>query len=346
MIETELSNFKKEFEKEILFFFETKLKTALKNEEFSKEMIEVVKEFTMRGGKRIRPALVYYGYKCFNNTNSSEIIKAGISMELIQSYLLIHDDIIDDDNFRRNLPTVHKIYESKYGKKYGKSLAILAGDMASHLAEESILKLNIIDSKKISALKILNEAVQKVIYGQELDVLSCERKNFSKKDLFQIHNLKTSKYTFEGPLLMGATLGDANEADVQKLREYSYKMGIAFQLQDDILGLFGDQEKLGKPIGSDLKEGKKTLLILKAEETCSNSDKKFINSILGKKEITNSEIKKIREIVEKSGSLEYSKKMIIEFTSDAKTIIEKSKFNKEGKEFLINLADYLVKREN
>ena len=346
MITKNLENFKKQFEKELTIFFDTKLQEAEKTGEYPKEMIEVVKEFTLRGGKRIRPALIYYTYKCFDLKNEELLFKVGISIELLQSFLLIHDDIIDDDDLRRNMPTVHKIYEGKYGKFYGKNLAILAGDMAVLLAEESILSLDIDSNKKIEILKILNETIQKVVYGQELDILSTKNEVISKDSLFKIHNLKTSKYTFEGPTLVGAVFGNANGRDIEILKEYSYKMGIAFQLQDDILGLFGDEKKLGKPIGSDLKEGKKTLLILKALECSCSNDKKIIDRLIGKKDIQKHEIDLVRDIVKESGSLDYSQKIISEFISESKNLIEKSDFKNEGKDFLLGLCDYLKEREN
>lgn len=349
MIEKKLKIFKNDFDKELNNFFDEKIKYADIFDEISKDMLVILKDFTMNGGKRIRPALLYYGYKCFEKKIDKKkdiaLLKAGLSIELMQSFLLIHDDIIDNDELRRNNPTVHKIYEKKYGKIYGKSFGILAGDLAVCLANESILLIDVCDELKVKIGLILNNSIQKVIYGQELDTLSTINK-IDKTGLFKIHNLKTAKYTFEAPLLMGGALSNASEKDIEVLREYSYKMGIAFQLQDDILGLYGDEKKLGKPIGSDLKEGKKTLLFINAIENSSSFDKKYLNSVLGNKNIPKDDIKKVQKIVESSGSLAYSKKLIFEMANDAKNIVNKSNFEKDGKQFLIELTDYLINRES
>jgi geranylgeranyl diphosphate synthase type I len=347
-----LGNYKKIIDKELNDFFNDKLAKAELIDDSSKEMIELLKEFTLRGGKRLRAALLYYGYRCFSNKNLREIIKASVALELIQSYLLIHDDIMDNDNLRRNGSTLHISYKNIAQRKYkkidsahfGMSMAILAGDMCCSFANEIISKLEVKDKYKTRALKSLNHSIHKVIYGQALDVLSGLRP-VDSKDIEKIHKLKTATYTIEAPLHVGALLAGAKPKQLKILSQYSIHLGKAFQLQDDILGIFGDKTKVGKLVGSDLKEGKKTLLILKALEKSSPLQKQTIKQALGNKNLTNNQLNEIREIIIKTGSLDYSQQISKKLIEKAKSAIKNVRFKEKGQEFLLKLADYLENRE-
>lgn len=345
MITELITDFKTKFEEELSIYFLEKIEYAKKSKEISVDMLESLKEFTLRGGKRIRPALVYYGYLCFNDQNLDEVLKAGITVELIQTALLVHDDIIDKDDLRRNKPTLHKIYSDQFKDKHiGNSLAIIAGDLALSLANENLLKLDFENNKKIKACLVVNDILNKVEYGQELDIISTKNKDTTESHISLIHKLKTGKYTFEGPLKIGATLAGANEEDMITLESISYFMGQAFQIQDDILGLFSDTKKIGKPIGSDIREGKKTLLIIKALKEAIEEDKNYLENIIGKKELSIDEIENVKEIIIKTGSLNYSKKKAEQFIENAEEIIINSSFNDTGKNFLIKLAKYIKNR--
>ncbi len=346
MIKQQLEDFKETFDKALSNYFDSKIIEAKKIGETSEPMLKILKEFTIRGGKRVRPALVYNAYTCFSNEKLDEAIKAGIASELVQSFLLIHDDIMDNDELRRGKPTVHKIYSEYFNdSELGRSLAILCGDLSVSLANELLLSIDLPAERKIKAGILLNEVLNKVGFGQELDVISSKEKEITQEELFKIHRLKTAKYTFEGPLLIGATLGGATQKDLEILKGYSTPVGLAFQLQDDILGLFGDEKKLGKKVGSDIREGKKTLLILKAKEKCSTFEKRFLEKTLGNKNVSSDDIKKVREIVIATGSLDYNKSMIKNLLDEAKDELKDFNCSIEGKIFLLELADYLEKRD-
>jgi geranylgeranyl diphosphate synthase type I len=304
------------------------------------EMLEVISEYTLRGGKRLRPVLMIVGYKLYGGREENEIIKASCSIELIQSYLLIHDDIIDESDLRRKRPTVHRIYEEKYGdKKFGENLAIIAGDLANVYAEEVFERVNIDERLKFKALIKLASIVESTGYGQLLDVFSSMLGDFSENDLLLLHEYKTAKYTIEGPLILGAIL--AGGEDFSMISAYSIPVGIAFQLQDDILGLFGTEETIGKPVTSDLEEGKKTLLILKAMEKDEYREK--IRSILGKKGIKMEELESVRKIVRDSGALEYTYSLARELVK--KGIEALGSIDSEEKLFLKEFAEYVIERK-
>ncbi|MEA3229975.1 MAG: polyprenyl synthetase family protein, partial [archaeon] len=290
----ELKFYKKVVDNQLEIFFDYKVEKMKKIDPCASYIINNLKEYTLRGGKRIRAALMCCGYSLFSDEDPDEIIKGSIAFELIQSYLLIHDDIIDKDTLRRGGPTIHKIYENdyiaKYGHKgsehFGMSMAIIIGDIANHLANHAILKLDMPEERKIRAAIELNSIGHTTLIGEALDILSGTKETLTEAELMKIHKLKTSSYTFEKPLKVGAILAGADTKVQNILTEYAMPLGQAFQLQDDILGLFGNEEQLGKPVGSDIREDKKTLLIIKALENARKDEKDMIRNALGNPDIT------------------------------------------------------------
>jgi len=348
-----LNVYKERIDKELEHFFNQKLIKAKDIDPSSVEMIELLKEYQLRDGKRIRAAMIYYGYRCFSNKDIGQILKASMAIELIQSYLLIHDDIIDQDDKRRNGPTMHCAYKKLAQKRYKKidsdhfgiSFAILAGDILCAFANEILTNLYIREKYKVNAIRRLNHVIHQVIYGEALDILTSYQEKLTKKDLEKVHYLKTATYTFEGPLHIGALLAGANKKQLESLSSYAIPLGKAFQIQDDILGMFGDEKKLGKPVGSDIKEGKRTLLIIKALESSTKKQKILIENVLGKKNITPKQLSMVRKIIKDTGSLEYSQDLAKKLVKQAKSAIIKSNFKKEGKQFLLEIADYMLERD-
>jgi geranylgeranyl diphosphate synthase, type I len=318
------------------------------------EMLEHLIEYNMRGGKRVRPILVIFGYKALGGRDERAIIDAAIAVELMEAFLLVHDDIMDQDELRRGYLTMHKIYENRCrkryprtdAKRYGESMALIAGDILSIMGVEALLASEFPLKNKLAAIDKFNRAVINTCFGQVLDLHSEIEDSVTESDISRVHELKTAIYTFEGPLHIGALLAGAKHTDLSVLSCYAIPLGKAFQLQDDILGLFGTQQKIGKPVGSDIREGKRTLLIIKALENASSLEQAYINKCLGNPKLSPKDIARLQEIMVSSGSLEYSKTLIKNFIGEAKAVIERSKTRREGKEFLLGLADYLQKREH
>ncbi len=328
-------------------FFEQK-KKALEHWS-SREACEILEEYTLRGGKRIRAILMVLGYQLYGGSGD-EIFRASSSLELIQSYLLIHDDIMDESDLRRGKKTVHKIYEDIHLKKgfggrphrFGENMGIILGDLANAYAMEILASSNFPSERKVKAIEKLNEIIEYTGYGQIIDIYSGMVQEFGEDDLLLLHKYKTARYTIEGPLVLGAILAGASP---EGLENYAIPVGIAFQLQDDILGLFGSEEKLGKPVTSDLAEGKKTLLIIKALEKASEKERKVIESALGNPAVTLEQLERVREIVRKTGSLDYSRKLAEKLVSEGKRALNALNVkNQEAKDFLLWLADYMIKR--
>lgn len=360
----QLKMYKEIVDHQLNIFFRQRVHDLMEIDPFASYMLRLLRDFTMRGGKRIRPALMYYSYRLFSNENLDEIIKASAAFELIQSYLLIHDDIIDKDSLRRGGLTMHEMYKhahiknfekehmnhgmlniKEYSAHFGTSMAILTGDAANHLANLIMLNLKIPDERKINAVSELNRLVHRVIYGEALDVLAETKKKVTESDILKIHHLKTASYTFEGPLLVGAILAGATSAQLKILSDYAVPLGQAFQLHDDILGVFGDEKKLGKPVGSDLREGKQTLLVIKALQGSDAREKKIIRDAMGNPDITQEQIEDVQAVMITTGALDHSRKLAKKLINKAKISLEKLKISNESKDFLMGIADYMLERK-
>ena len=347
--------FKDQTNKELEKFFRFKIE-QVKNDKKPKELVEVIEsleEFVSNSGKRIRPTLFYFGYIIGGGKNKLEAVKASISVELVHSYLLIHDDIIDHDDFRHGGFSMHYNYEKKAennfkdvdAKHFGVSMAIIAGDLVMSFGYEILNNSNFRNDLKIKALSNLDKIICNTILGQALDLTLSKDDNFNIDRIFEMQKYKTAKYTIEGPLQLGAILAGANEKFLDSLSNYAIPIGIAFQIQDDIIGIFGNEKKIGKPIGSDIKEGKRTLLFSKAIENADDVQKQVLNNTLGNENISSTDIEKVKDIIIKTGSLKFSIDKAEELTKSAKESLKKLGISEKNEKFLNDLADFVVRRK-
>ncbi len=346
-LESFMAEYKEKVEEELRKFFTSK-KNEIKHE-LLRRAVETIEEYTLRGGKRIRALLMIIGYRMYGG-EGDEIIKAAASLELVQSYFLIHDDIMDESELRRGKKTVHKIYEEEHlhngypgnPQRFGENVAIIAGDLANVYAFEILSDTNFPHDRKDRVMKELERIMKYTGYGQLIDVYSSMLSHFSEEDLLLLHEYKTANYTIYGPLALGAILAGRNP---EELKDFAIPIGIAFQLQDDILGLFGDEKKIGKPVTSDLAEGKKTLLIIKALENCNDAEREKIMNALGNPAVTIEQLNDVRDIVEKTGSLDYSRNLAAKLVEEGKRALANLDIpSKEYREILEKMADYIIKR--
>lgn len=342
----EIKTLQKEIDARLEIFFDRKNKEIEKISPLLGKITTDIEEFVLRGGKRIRPILFYYGYLAAGGKRKKEILDSAISIEIIHNYLLMHDDIIDRDEFRRGKSTIHQKYKEIYKNEHlGISAGIVAGDLTSIFGYEILAKSKFPEVFKIRAVNKLNQTLIDVGSGQILDSFLGIDHQLSQEEIFKILEYKTARYTIEGPLHLGAILAGADKRVFKKLSDYAIPLGIAFQIRDDILGTFGDEKILGKPVGSDLKEGKQTLLIFKARKSANKKEKQIIEQVLGNPKLTKKQLEEVREIVVKTGSLDFAKDLAKKLVSQSKMAIENSNFPTKAKEFLINLADFIIERE-
>lgn len=318
-------------------------------------LIDYLQDYTMRGGKRVRPALVVAGYKAVGGRDMEKIIPASLPIEALHSYFLIHDDIIDEDKVRRGEPSLHKLYEKYYRenfsegnpKRFGENMGIIAGDISNSFAVSQLAETDFGPEVKIEAMKKFEEIHRHTGYGQTLDVIFNQKdvEDVEEKDVLTVHLLKTAQYTIAGPLELGAIFGRGTDGQKEMLREYGIKVGKSFQIYDDMLGLYGKEERTGKPADSDLKEGKKTLLILKALEKGDEEQNKTILDALGNEDVEEEEVERVRKIVKETGSYDYSWKLAMELAEEGKEVLDDDVLDPEIVGFLKGLADYIITRE-
>ncbi len=349
-----LKEYKKKFQPFLKEYFKTKIKEAQKNHSLVEKALRMIADFTFAGGKRIRPALVYYGYLAAGGKDDDEIVKTSMSIELVHSFLLIHDDVIDRDEKRHGTETVHeryrkiaqKYFPSKDDWHFGVSMAIIVGDLTASMASEIIFNSNFPAQIIIKALDKLQQIVYVTIPGEMIDIYLSFQGKSTEEEILLMHEGKTARYTFEGPLHLGAVLAGAKEEMLKHFSQYAIPVGKAFQIRDDILGVFGDEKKLGKPIGSDIIEGKQTLLLIKALEKATPAEKKFLQKVVGKEDLSEKELEKFRSIIKETGSLNYSEKMAQELVNQSIAALEKIDFKDEkAKDFLLKIAHYIIERE-
>jgi len=345
---------KGEVEGRLEAFLRDKTAEAARISPGAEELIRVLSEFTLRGGKRLRAGLVYYGHRCFSDRDTEDVWNAAICLELVQSFLLVHDDVIDEDDTRRGGWTVHRHYSDLHRERYhlrdpkhfGESMAILCGDLALALANEVLGRLGLDVPGRDAILDRMHRMISHAIYGECMDVLSEVEVEVSEQDILGIAMLKTASYTVEGPLHMGALLGGAGSEDLERLSRYAIPLGNAFQVRDDILGLFGDAARLGKPVGSDIREGKKTLLILKALEKADPDQRAYMERMLGNKDVTEGEVEGIRRLVVETGALDACEEMVRNLVEDSRRALTACPWRKEGVAFLEGAIEFMMEREN
>ncbi len=354
-VKQRLAIFRERLNPKLVAFFDDKKETYSNIADCIDISLDIFADLTLRGGKRLRPALLFFSYKMFGGSEEDEALNFSMFVEILQSFLLIHDDICDNDDLRRGKVTVHKFFEkvaSEYNFKdeiaFGNVMGILNGDLGAQFANDIIMRADFPSEVKVAVGKEVSQLISKVIVGQILDYVYPHNKDMDWKDLKQIHTYKTAAYTYELPVIAGALLAEFNdESIIRKLREFSRQAGIAFQLRDDILGLFGDEEKLGKNIASDVEEGKKTLLVMHALANGDKKQREVINSLLGREKISNEELENFRKVVRDTGGLEYCQDVCETFSRKAQQILKDIEYkNKEGWQFIYDVVEYMSIRIN
>lgn len=312
-----------------------------------------IKEFIMRGGKRLRPVSLVNAYFGVGGRNRGDIYKASISVELLHNATLIHDDLIDHDETRRGKETFHVKYRNWYnenfeggrGDDFGMTMAILGGNTAYNLGVEALLEAGFSAELTCEAIGRYQRVFEELIEGVMFETVLSMKEKASFNEYMQMIKMKTAAL-LEASVEMGAILGGGSEEQVQALKEYSVLVGQAFQIQDDILGTFGDEEETGKPTDGDIKEGKKTALVVYALEAAGPMELSVLRSVLGKRDASPSEVEKVRKVFLDTGALEKARETAIKLKDEAKKKIKSLKppLVKEAEEYFLGLADFVVER--
>jgi len=325
--------------------------------ELIKRMLLHGKEHNLRSAKRARAVFVYYGYLLGQELKESrnqelkmeteKVWRAMEAVELVHTALLIHDDFMDRDEVRRGGPT-SQIFFGKKDAHYGESMAVCLGDAVMCLGFERLLSCGFGAEIVNKAMKQFLRGITNTVYGQAYDTSLPVLGKITEEKILGLHRAKTAIYTYENPLLIGGILGGLGKKEIKILQEYSIDGGVAFQLQDDILGVFGNEEKTGKSSNSDLLQGKATLLVAKVLKKGTGKHKGDLRKVWGKMKAKRQDIEKAKKAIRESGSYDYSVKVALKLAEKSIKTAGKLRgrgLNQEAIDYLEGIARYLVERE-
>ena len=301
-------------------------------------LLDALAELTTRGGKRLRPAVLVAALSAVRPSGSvRDVLSACASLELLQSYLLIHDDWMDGDLHRRGGPSVHARLRETEGQN-GDALAILAGDLGSALAWELMLDAAWCSPRGHEVTQTFARIHQEVVLGQEMDLVG-------STDVSRMQRLKTGSYTVAGPLRLGALLGGASEPQLRALERFGSPLGEAFQIRDDLLGTFGDAREMGKTTGGDLRVGKRTALLRELEESVPEGERGPVLRVLGRA-ASDAEIEAARRALITTGVRARVEARLETLLDDACAALEGGVLAEPGVSMLAELAGALTFRRS
>ncbi len=296
-----------------------------------------------KGGKRLRAILIGAGYQLLKNDYPDTILELGASYEVFQTAILNHDDIIDQSLTRRGRPT---LYKALGGDHYGISQAITLGDIGYFEALIIVTKIKVDFEIKDKILQHYVKLMATTGIGELLDVeLSSQKGAPLESEALQIFKYKTATYSISGPMQLGAILAGASDTLLQSIDQFGENLGIAFQIQDDILGVFGDEKTLGKSVTSDIEEGKNTTLITKANEKATPEQLQILEKYYGTGPITKDQLEQVKQVFIDTGALDYSRQLAVQYVNQAKKVIPELTEKPEMRDLLDQMADFLVKRD-
>lgn len=317
----------------------------------------------LSGGKRLRPAFAYWGWRgalpgadgaqqSVDPAHDDAVIQAVTGLEFLQACALIHDDVMDGSDTRRGLPAAHRRFAGLHRgeqwlgspESFGVGAAILLGDLCLSWADEVLLTADLDRDALQRAKRIYDEMRSELMAGQYLDLLEQACGGGSVDRAMQVVRYKSAKYTIERPLHIGAALADAPESVFNAYSGYGLPLGEAFQLRDDVLGVFGDPEQTGKPAGDDLREGKRTVLIALATERADDSQRTRLRALLGDPGLGSDGVQTLRTIIEDTGALASTETMIDALLEQSLSSLDDAGIADDARAVLTGLAYAATRR--
>ncbi len=305
-----------------------------------------------REGKMIRGCLAGLAQGLFSSKVDTDADRLGSVMELFQSALLVHDDIMDRDPLRRGKPAMHIQYarslkEDKAADpdRTGESLGICVGDIAFFLAYEILSSLDVSAPTSLALLKLCSREMTGVGLGQMQDIRAgVMPEPPAVEDVLSLYVNKTGRYTFSLPLMSGAVLGGADEEMIDALSELGEVLGIIFQIKDDELGLFGTPEKIGKPVGTDLSEGKQTIFYNLLMQKLSTEDAVRVKSLVGRESVPEQEVLFVRQMLVETGVMEKVREILKSHQEKAHRIMKLLPLSSEYGRIFTDFVEYNLSR--
>lgn len=310
--------------------------------------------FVLSGGKRLRPAFAWWGWRAAGGAATGEdadtMLRVASSLELIQACALVHDDLIDASDTRRGHPTVHKLFARTHqdagwdgaSDRFGMAAAVLLGDLALAWADDMLHTSGLSPAALGRALRPWQAMRTEMLTGQYLDVLGQARADETRQSALRIDELKSASYTIQRPLQLGAEIAGADAAALAALHRFGTDIGVAFQLRDDLLGVFGDPEVTGKPAGDDLREGKRTVLVAEAVERAREQQDhqalELFRRVLGDAELDEARVEETRRALRRVGAAEAVEERISALTSSAMSALHTAELAEPATSKLAELA--------
>ena len=277
------------------------------------QVLQAATDFVVDGGKRLRPAFAYWGWRGAGGDDDASVISAVASLELLHACALVHDDLMDGSDTRRGRPSVHRRFAALHRERswqgdpdaFGLCAAVLIGDLCLVWADAMLWSSGMTSAALVRAQPVYDTMRVELMGGQYLDVLAQALGSESMERALQVARFKSAKYTIERPLHLGAALAGAGPADpvLAHYTTYGLALGEAFQLRDDVLGVFGDPAETGKPAGDDLREGKRTVLVAAAFERASTSQAATISALLGRPDLDAEGVSTLQQLFLDTGAL-------------------------------------------
>jgi geranylgeranyl diphosphate synthase, type I len=308
---------------------------------------------SVRGGKRLRASFCYWGYRAVAAEVADEpsLLRAAAALELLHGSALVHDDYMDASDTRRGRPSTHKAFEAAHRaagwsggpEQYGAASAILLGDLLLSWADQLLRTCGLPEDGVRHALEVFDTTRSEVIVGQFLDVSTQARAAGSVEEAMRVLRYKSAKYSVERPLHLGAALAGAPAATMAALTEVGLPLGEAFQLRDDLLGVYGDPARTGKPAGDDLTEGKRTVLVALALQRAPGAEAKRLDEALGTS-LSADEVAELRRIIEDCGAHAEVERLIVQLTERSLTALEQAPVTEVARASLRRLAAAATQR--
>jgi geranylgeranyl diphosphate synthase type I len=333
-------------------FFTTQLAQLGAIDESLHQAVGAARALVAAGGKRLRPAFCYWGWRGAGKPDGEGIVTAAAALELLHASALVHDDLMDASATRRGRPSVHRAFARQHRNggwhgdpdAFGAAAAILIGDLCLIWADVLLSGAGLEPAQLASGRPLYDRMRVELMAGQYLDVLDQAVGEESVDRAMHVVEFKSARYTVSGPLQFGGALAGARQPlDALYLR-YGIPLGNAFQLRDDLLGVFGDPKETGKPAGDDLRQGKRTVLIALALERSAGREVELLRSRLGDPELSDEEVDDLRRLISASGAPAAVEQMILARTGEALAALERDTLPAEAFAALVDLAGAATSR--
>lgn len=325
------------------------------NHNFLQDYYSEIKDYMLAGGKRIRPLLTIATYNGITHKVAEEIVRPSVGIEFLHNATLIHDDIIDKDDFRRGNPAFHYRFQQYHLKNqftkfdavdFGSSIGIIGGDTTFIMGAEAYFNEDFTRDLNLNSIRYYRQAFLEVIHGVLIEFDMVNRKSQSLDEYIKMVSLKTGAL-IEKAILIGANYAQVGKEFIPYLSTYGINLGIIFQIIDDILGTFGDEKITGKPTDGDIREGKRTCLLIEAINTLEGAKKKEMINLFSKSEINTEDIAQIKELFMEADVVNTCRSFATKYYEEASDSLEKLKqiLNESEVEFFENLLKFVLERK-